>query len=311
MKKIQTVLFILLIIIICSPAALFSAFQDINIGVRPAGMGGAFVALADDINALYSNVAGLALIDDRTEINTMYGQPYVGLSNDILVSQSFGCASNFIFGTLGLSLTNLKSNLYQECSVGIACAIPLGLFSDFSLGATVKGIGKKYTENEYTLLDPVFVNLNPLYGFTADVGFLYHVEEGIGFGISAENISQPDIHLQEPDIVPLKAKIGIAYRAEEKGTGAIDISYTNNARKEIRARIGAETWIADRNCGLRAGFGIGNYNFANATCGFSFCLGPQDGFSVQIDYALEYSLSGSMVGTSGTHLLATTIRWGL
>ena len=33
--------------------------MDLQIGARPLGMGGAFVAIADDINAVYWNPAGL------------------------------------------------------------------------------------------------------------------------------------------------------------------------------------------------------------------------------------------------------------
>ena len=35
-----------------------AAFNDIGVGARPLGMGGAFVALADDGNAANYNVAG-------------------------------------------------------------------------------------------------------------------------------------------------------------------------------------------------------------------------------------------------------------
>ncbi|RME27224.1 MAG: hypothetical protein D6800_05360, partial [Candidatus Zixiibacteriota bacterium] len=40
------------------------SFLKINLGARPVAMGGAFTGLADDINALYYNPAGLALLED-------------------------------------------------------------------------------------------------------------------------------------------------------------------------------------------------------------------------------------------------------
>ena len=40
----------------------FAAFDDIGIGARPLGMGGAFVAVSDDANAAIYNPAGLGYI---------------------------------------------------------------------------------------------------------------------------------------------------------------------------------------------------------------------------------------------------------
>ena len=40
----------------------FAAFNDIGVGARPLGLGGAFVALADDGNAASYNSAGLSLM---------------------------------------------------------------------------------------------------------------------------------------------------------------------------------------------------------------------------------------------------------
>ena len=54
------------------------ALFDIGMGARALGMGGAFVAVADDANALYYNPAGLALIEgDRksTRLNSSHSLP--------------------------------------------------------------------------------------------------------------------------------------------------------------------------------------------------------------------------------------------
>jgi len=42
-----------------------AALFDVGMGARALGMGGAFVAVANDANALYYNPAGLALIEDH------------------------------------------------------------------------------------------------------------------------------------------------------------------------------------------------------------------------------------------------------
>ncbi len=48
----------------CAPSnALGGTFNDIGDGTRPLGMGGAFVALADDANASTENPAGMGFFD--------------------------------------------------------------------------------------------------------------------------------------------------------------------------------------------------------------------------------------------------------
>src|ERR1043166_3350945 len=52
-----------------------AAFNDIVTGARPQGMGGAFVAVADDANALYWNPAGLTQLDSA-EATFMHSNDY-------------------------------------------------------------------------------------------------------------------------------------------------------------------------------------------------------------------------------------------
>lgn len=56
-------------------------FLKIGAGARPTAMGGAFVAVADDVNAAYYNPAGLALLE-RPEFTAMHTQWIANLSYD-------------------------------------------------------------------------------------------------------------------------------------------------------------------------------------------------------------------------------------
>lgn len=60
----------------------YAAFEDLGSGARVMGMGDAFVALADDVNASYYNPAGLTQLK-RIEIQVMYAGYYLGLSDGI------------------------------------------------------------------------------------------------------------------------------------------------------------------------------------------------------------------------------------
>ena len=53
-RIISSVIFFSVVVLSTSRAA----FEDVGVGCRPLGMGNAFVAVADDINATYYNPAG-------------------------------------------------------------------------------------------------------------------------------------------------------------------------------------------------------------------------------------------------------------
>ena len=102
--------------------SLYAAFRDAGWGARPSGMGGAFVAIADDHNAPMWNPAGIAQLETR-ELAFTYGRPYMGLELKTgerdTTSLSLGHISAVTpipsFGALGVSYANfLVSSLYQE-----------------------------------------------------------------------------------------------------------------------------------------------------------------------------------------------------
>ena len=58
-----------------------AAFEDVGVGARAPGMADAFVAVADDANALFYNPAGLGQLKDG-QLYANYGQPFSGTNND-------------------------------------------------------------------------------------------------------------------------------------------------------------------------------------------------------------------------------------
>lgn len=59
-----------------------AAFLEIGVGARSLGMGGAYVAVANDGTAFYWNPAGLALLE-RAELNFMYSANFGGLTDPL------------------------------------------------------------------------------------------------------------------------------------------------------------------------------------------------------------------------------------
>ncbi len=66
MKKTKTMLSILTSLLFLSSFGLLNGLNLNGLGSRAVAMGGAFVALANDISAVYWNPAGIALFDQTT-----------------------------------------------------------------------------------------------------------------------------------------------------------------------------------------------------------------------------------------------------
>jgi hypothetical protein len=161
-------------------------------GARPLGMGGAFVALSDDANALFYNPAGLANIKEgritpvslQIEVGEGAYKYYkdaldVDLKNDQEVasflrkhigdyehiSASFFPSysrPNFAFGIIGSAKSNFQARNRQYPTlivdtiedVGAGAGYAHSLFNENLLfGASVKYLYRRSNENEYSIAD--------------------------------------------------------------------------------------------------------------------------------------------------------------
>lgn len=105
MYKILTVAVVLLTV--AGPAAAQNA--DLVLGARPQGLGGAFVAIADDANAVYWNPAGLGRLDHReaTFMHWMFSEISQVTVDYAAFAQPLGS------GAIGLSWTRQGAELEQ------------------------------------------------------------------------------------------------------------------------------------------------------------------------------------------------------
>jgi len=153
-----------------------AAVLDLGMGARPLGMGGAFAAVADDVNAICYNPAGLVLIADR-ELTTLY----VNL---------FGVAS---YMGLGYAQKGVGGGVLMLDSSGIEGLDEWGNLTGYfgygervvlaALATKVQGIAVGATLKHYTQMLPD----NPGSGFTLDAGLLYEAKE-LRFAAVAKNV---------------------------------------------------------------------------------------------------------------------------
>ena len=81
MKKTFWMLILIIVLALPLNAGRYAGdFMMIGSGVRPLGMGGAFVSLADDGSAIYWNPAGISQIK-KSEVTAMHAFLYNGLAS--------------------------------------------------------------------------------------------------------------------------------------------------------------------------------------------------------------------------------------
>lgn len=189
MKKI---LICTMLMLITSGIVFGAEYPYIYKGPRPMGMGGAFVAVSDDANALFSNPAGLASIkkirasilplemevgknaldiytdsknvdfDNETE-TAQYLRDHIGDRSHVGINLfPYYSMPRFAIGLIGTARADLEvidrqypkvvSHVVNDTGVGAGYAHPF-LDGDLSVGASLKYINRQSLNKEYTVLD--------------------------------------------------------------------------------------------------------------------------------------------------------------
>ena len=282
----------------------FAAFNDIGVGARPLGMGGAFVALADDANAANYNAAGLGYID-ATQVSLTNAQRFTGLITYNYIGGGLPLASA---GALGASIGILSedSEIYQEQTITVSYGKAFS--QKFALGVNFKSLGTRFDEdNESIQNNPYFVDTSAT-AISLDLGVMAKPVTGLTVGLSAENFLPADVSISnlEEDNVPVNLRLGLAYSlaaiAEntqqaslrevlKSGLGIIEIAFREEGGRHIRA--GAEVWL-NRVIGVRAGYALksGVNNATSIALGGSAKI-PISGLNLQLDYAFQF-LTGEL-----------------
>lgn len=189
-----------------------AAFLKIEHGSRPVGMGGAFTGLANDINTIFWNPAGLTTIQTR-ELTAMQHFWIADMS-----SQSIGYAQRLNEVVWGASLVGSFTEIPRRTSpsktpdstvtvggfaTGLSLAYPLG--TSASIGGTAKFISQQ-------------LDIQNVYGASVDFGFITHLlENRLGLGLTVQNagVFFEDAERSESlpsEYPPLALRAGFAYR---------------------------------------------------------------------------------------------------
>ncbi|MFC1718962.1 PorV/PorQ family protein, partial [Candidatus Poribacteria bacterium] len=299
--KIVFILVSALILTLFCVGMTFAAFDDIGIGARPLGMGGAFVAVSDDANAAVYNPAGLGYIATATAGFT-HVRMYSGAVNYNYAAIVLPLGGAGSFGA-NWGRTSEEAGVLAENSV--AFSYSKMVVEALSLGVNLKMLNSSFdSDNIWVSSNPYFAETSAS-GFTLDLGVLLKPVPGLSIGLSGGNLIPVDISISESEEekVPVNLRAGVAYRLAAIAASAQQpalivlntaiISVEGALREEretnaVKVRAGLEAWFANRTVGLRAGYRMKKVHetSSSAAIGGSIKI-PVGDVSLQLDYALQ------------------------
>ena len=185
-------------------------FLKIGAGARPVGMGEAYSALADDVNAIYWNPAGLGDITER-EVTASYLSYIAGIN-----SGYFGYALPLGRGSLGVGVVYLDYGQIQETTLDDPDGVNLGCYRPYDL-AVIVAYGCKVAGGLNAGINMKGVH-EDIQGYTAnaiafDVGTLYDFPANdLTLACSVKNLGlQTKAFIEEKHDLPLIFDIGLGY----------------------------------------------------------------------------------------------------
>ncbi|MCF6270349.1 MAG: PorV/PorQ family protein [Melioribacteraceae bacterium] len=169
-------------------------FLQMEIGARAIGLGGAYVALADDATSLFWNSAGIGLVENGNAVY-QFGSRYADIAHHY---------AGFVYGLgnddkIGIMIDYVDVGEMEITTLNE----PDGTGQNFS--ASNVAIGLSYARQ---LTDRVYVGVLAKYiqeniwmesatGFAVDIGALYIIEEnGIRIGMNLANLG-PDMKIND------------------------------------------------------------------------------------------------------------------
>ena len=184
-------------------------FLNYAIAPRSLGMGKAFTAIADDIQACYFNPAGLYQLDAQEVMmahSQLYGArlEYVGWALPTRAAGTFG-VSLLNFGSEGLDSRtprNVRQQSYFFMENALIAAYAYNPWQSLGFGGSLKLITKNLA---------VYSGV----GLGADVSALLTLPRPFSFGIVLQNLIQPALTLQDSgktERYPRNLRAGIAVR---------------------------------------------------------------------------------------------------
>lgn len=256
-----------LLVILCGPAATALAqicqipavFVDIGYGARPMGMGGAFVAMADDANSVLHNPAGLTRLD-RTQLTGMYANQMS------LVPHGFVGFARPLSDRTGLGVGTIYSGDAALREMTVLFSMAHRVTPGLDLGLSAKTRWAAYGNNPDGAWDPGGGNRQVkghALGLACDIGLLYAVGARTTVGLMWRDFLAPITWEAQNEAgtarggaesIPMAMALGMAHRLGDGVNLALNLDRSLASDASYQVRLGYEKCLWELMF-LRLGYG--------------------------------------------------------
>lgn len=283
-----------------------ASFLKLGVGPRPVAMGEAFTGLADDVNAIFYNPAGLGLLK-RQELTLMHNELFSGVRQEWL---AYAHPSGR-WGTLGVSANvvhvqpfdafdnnDVPGSKISAQDAAYTLAYSRGFGRWLSLGAAGKFVKSR--------LDNLSAS-----AVAFDAGLLYDTSiEGLRAGLSAHNMGSRMKFINERYILPRSLRGGLSYHLALGAEKAHEFTFLADMvdYRDSRpfAAVGAE-YFRHKVLALRAGWRQTTDSGYGLTLGAGFCLNRGGDRFPEISFDYAFVGAGEM---GQSHRAGVTVKFG-
>lgn len=285
-----------LLLILGGGLASFAAegiYSDFQPGARAQGMGGAFVGVADDVNAAWWNPAGIAQ-QEKGAFTFLYSNPFSisGFTLNYLSWVAPGTL-DFVNGGFALSYLKVSSKLEENWDTTNEMVAPemwiLSLAGTAAEDKLYYGINLKGVSVSAEHTDEGTIRRG---GVAGDIGLFYNITDRFSMGLVTKNLAAS----LGGEGFPRSLRVGFAGKfMDNKLILAADFNskeYVEGKEEVWQTHFGIE-WAVTDAVALRLGSDKGNFT---AGFGFKFSLPGKYAPDASLDYV--YTSNDDLESTS-------------
>ncbi|MBI5883332.1 MAG: PorV/PorQ family protein [Elusimicrobia bacterium] len=279
-------------------------FLLMDAGARPAALGGAYVSLAGDANALHYNPAGLAFLE-KHEAAFMHAEHSLGSSQEYAALAFKGPMGPLGAGSgAGLMINTIGFGSVQRTTLSNIRGAGLDTFGarDWVLAAgyarklpwewVSAGLAAKWIREE---LDGVGADSGAV-----DVGLMAELQKPlsapVSVGVALQNMGADLKYQSSNEPLPLNLRFGASWMVMKGGFLALELNQPS--RGEMTVHAGAE-YVAGRTLALRVGYDGRNGTDSGIAAGVGLML-----------KGLELGYAFAPFGSLGdSHRFSVAWRW--
>ncbi|MEW6041466.1 MAG: PorV/PorQ family protein [Elusimicrobiota bacterium] len=242
-------------------------------GARPAAMGNAFTGISDDINAIYTNASGIALIK-HPEVSATHIKWLEDINNTFVSAvypsgkNALGIGVNYLsMGEIEMrddsgTLLSEKNSVYNA---NVSLVLSRKLSDSFMAGLTVKNIMQKLGTYNGKSVDGN--------GYAFDFSALTKIGP-VSCGFSIQNLGSSIKILDVDNNIPFLTRVGAGFKPLDKLLIAFDAEFPRD--DDMKIHIGGEYALQEL-LTIRAGYNQidGGLNRLTSTQGWTLGLGSK------------------------------------